>query len=345
VVCANRREGFGEFDDQVLLSLGDQAGAVLQSSQLQGELRSSYLATVRMLGEALEAKDPLLRGHAEEVSRYVAAVAERPEFPAERRELLVFGSLLHDLGKIGISERILQKPGPLTREERAVVELHPRIGYHLIQHVPALSELAPAILHHHERYDGCGYPSGLAGEQIPLEARIVCVGDAFSAMISDRPYRRAMPVAEALAELERCAGTQFDAEVVRVFTEEVRRRPPGQSSAAAPSLTDDPEVAAHRNGDEPTLGAGSFAVTDSSPSSTRIATLQEVAAKEAERASVQDGTFSVVVAQLDGLAELNMREGYAAGDESITPPSPGRCSAWRLATAPPRPGWEGGGLR
>jgi diguanylate cyclase (GGDEF)-like protein len=317
VVCANRRGGFGEFDDQVLLSLGDHAGAVLDNSRLQGELRSSYLATVRMLGEALEAKDPLLRGHAEEVSRYVAAVAGRIGLPADRRELLVFGSLLHDVGKIGISERILQKPGPLTREERAVIQLHPRIGYHLIQQVPALRELAPAILHRHERYDGGGYPSGLAAEQIPLEARLVSVGDAFSAMIAERPYRAAMTVDEAVAELERCAGTQFDPEVVRLFVEEVRRRPPGEGGAIARSLLEDPEVAARRNGDEPTLGADSFAVTDSLTLLYSHRHLQEVAAKEAERASVQDGTFSVVVAQLDGLAELNRREGYAAGDESI----------------------------
>jgi diguanylate cyclase (GGDEF)-like protein len=315
VVCANREGGFGEFDDQVLLSLGDHAGAVLDSSRLQGELRSSYLATIRMLGEALEAKDPLLRGHSDDVSRHVSAVAERIGIPSDERERLVFGSLLHDVGKIGISERILLKPGPLTREERAVCELHPRIGYHLIQHVPALKGMAPAILHHHERFDGGGYPSGLAGEQIPLEARIVCVADSFSAMTAERPYRASVSMSDACEELERCAGTQFDPEVVRLFVAEVRQG--RQAPAPTPSLLDDPEIAVRRNGDEPILGASSFAVTDNLTLLYSYRHLLEMANNEAERASVQDSTFSALVLELVDIAELNRREGYAAGDKTI----------------------------
>jgi HD-GYP domain-containing protein (c-di-GMP phosphodiesterase class II) len=129
----------------------------------------------------------------------------------------VFGSLLHDLGKIGISERILLKPAALTPEERGVIELHPRIGHRLVERVEALEPIADAILHHHERWDGGGYPDGLAGEDISLEARIICVADSFSAMTADRPYRRRMPLDEACAELERCAGTQFDPRVVDAF--------------------------------------------------------------------------------------------------------------------------------
>ncbi|MGI8597115.1 MAG: HD domain-containing phosphohydrolase [Thermoleophilaceae bacterium] len=317
VVCVNREGGFAEFDDQVLVSLGDHAGAVLDSSRLQGELRSSYLATVRMLGEALEAKDPLLRGHSDEVSRHVSAVADRIGIPADQRERLVFGSLLHDVGKIGISERILLKPGPLTREERAVCELHPRIGYHLIQHVPALKGMAPAILHHHERFDGGGYPSGLVGEQIPLEARIVCVADSFSAMTAERPYRSSVSTSDACEELERCAGTQFDPEVVRLFVEEVRmgRREP--APAPTPSLLDDPEIAVRRNGDEAVLGASSFAITDNLTLLYSYRHLLEMAGNEAERASVQDSTFSALALEMVDIAELNRREGYAAGDDSI----------------------------
>ena len=177
VVCANNPDGFDDYDDEVLVSVGDQAGAMLQNAQLQGELRASYLATVSVLADAVEVKDPLLREHSEDVFNYVTAVADRLELSQKRREELLFGSLLHDVGKIGISERILLKPADLTPEEFAVIKLHPHIGYRLVQQVPALRPIAPAILSHHERYDGGGYPSGLRGEEIPLEARIICVAE------------------------------------------------------------------------------------------------------------------------------------------------------------------------
>jgi HD-GYP domain-containing protein (c-di-GMP phosphodiesterase class II) len=149
----------------------------------------------------------------------VAAVARRLGIDARGREDLVFASLLHDVGKVGISGRILRKPGPLTPAERAAVERHPRLGASLVSHVPELAEFAPAVLHHHERWDGDGYPAQLRGEAIPLEARLIGVADAFAAMLADRPYRPARSLEEACAELERCAGTQFDPTVVPVFLE------------------------------------------------------------------------------------------------------------------------------
>ena len=317
VVCANRKGGFEEFDDQVLISLGDHAGAVLQNGRLHGELRSAYLATVRMLAEAIQAKDPFLRGHSDEVSTYVAAVAERLGLQPGRREELVFGSLLHDVGKIGISERILLKPGPLTTEERNLCELHPRIGYRLVQQVPALRPIAPAVLHHHERFDGDGYPAGLSGEQIPLEARVVSVADSFSAMTADRPYRGRMSLAEACLELERCAGTQFDPEIVRVFVEEVRKRPPTDQPSAVSSVFSDPELEARRTGDEPVLGAGAFAITDNLTLLYSHRYLHEVAGAQAERASIHGHPFSVVIVELERIGETNRARGYAAGDEDI----------------------------
>ena len=180
---------------------------MLHNERLRGELRTSYVATVTMLSDAIAAKDPFVGGHSEEVSAYVSAVAERLGIDQRRREELLFGSLLHDLGKIGISERILLKPAGLTVEERAIVELHPRIGYKLVSRIPRLETIALAVLHHHERWDGTGYPGRLKGEQIPLEARIIGVADAFSAMTADRPYSRRRPLEEACAEIERCAGT------------------------------------------------------------------------------------------------------------------------------------------
>jgi HD-GYP domain-containing protein (c-di-GMP phosphodiesterase class II) len=190
----------------LLLAVGNHAGTALHNARLQGELRASYLATVDMLVRAIEAKDPILRGHSEEVSGYIAAVADRFDLEPARRENLVFGSLLHDIGKIGIIERILLKPAPISPEERAVVELHPRIGCRLVQQVPALRPIAAAIHHHHEHFDGGGYPSGLRGEQIPLEARIICVADAFSPMVSDRIYREPLSPERACAELSAAPG-------------------------------------------------------------------------------------------------------------------------------------------
>lgn len=226
VVCANREGGFASFDDDVLLALGDQAGAVLENGRMQSQMRDSYIAVVRMLAETIKVKDPSLRNHSDEVSDFVLTVANRLRLPGEQRERLRFGSLLHDVGKIAISEQILLKPGPLSAEEEHIVQLHPRIGSRLVSEVSSLEPLSEAILHHHERFDGTGYPDGLGGEDIPLEARIISVADAFSAMTADRPYRKAMSVDEACAELDRCAGSDFDPNIVSVFVEEVHRQPP-----------------------------------------------------------------------------------------------------------------------
>ena len=316
VVCVDREDGFGDLDDEVLLALGDHAGAALHNTRLHDELRISYVSTIRVLAEAIQAKDPFLRGHSEEVSDYVAAVAQGLGLDAKLREQLAVGSLLHDLGKIGISERILHKPARLTPEEFAIIQLHPRIGYKLIEQVPSLRAVAPAILHHHERYDGAGYPGGLKGEQIPLEARIVCVADAFSAMTADRPYRARMPLDDACEELQRHAGTQFDPEIVRIFIEEVRRRPSDGDDLLATAL-DDVELQAHRAPDEPVLGAGAIALTDSLTLLYGHRYLHEAAAAEVDRARLQDAAFSVALVHVDEVERINGIDGYAAGDAHL----------------------------
>src|SRR3954452_14671414 len=319
VVCANRPGGFEALDDEVLLALGDQAGAVLENGRLHGELRDAYVQTVQLLADAVEAKDPFLRIHSDEVCSYVDAVLERLEGDRRTREDMVFASLLHDVGKIGISERILLKPGRLTAEERSVIELHPQIGYRLIEKVPALKSMTGGILHHHERWDGGGYPSGLQGEEIPLEARVICVADCFSAMTSDRPYRRGMTVADACEELERCAGTQFDPKVVRLFVEEVRKR---EAADAPPSRTlaeafDDPAIATRRRDGEALLGAGPAGMVDGLTQLYTRRKLHELAASEAERAAVQGSPFAVVCASVDGVDKRNSSDGWAAGDAAL----------------------------
>jgi len=334
VVLANRDGGFSEYDDDVLLALGDHAGAVLQNSTLQGQLHSSYVATVRVLADAIEAKDRFLRGHSEEVSGYVAAVADRMGLEPRQREQLVYSSLLHDVGKIGISERILMKPAELTPEERSIIQLHPRIGYRLIQQVPALRETELAILHHHERWDGDGYPAGLRGEEIPLEARIIAAADAFSAMTADRPYRRRMALEEACAELERCAGTQFDPVVIRLFVEEVRKRPPkGDTRDALHEALSDPEIDLRRDEDDPVLGASSVALTDNLTLLYSRRYLHEAADAEAHRAAAQNRPFSILLIELTDISQVNGTDGYASGDQAIQ----------RVASAVQRVGLRCGG--
>jgi HD-GYP domain-containing protein (c-di-GMP phosphodiesterase class II)/GGDEF domain-containing protein len=314
LMCAKDGGDFSGYDDEVLLALGDHAGAVLQTSRLRGELRSAYLSTVRSLSDAIEAKDPSVRTHSEEVARYAAAVAARLDLDPQRREELLFGSLLHDVGKIGISERILCKPGRLTDDEFNIIKLHPRIGHRIVAGIPALAGIAPAILHHHERYDGGGYPAGLEGERIPLEARIVGVADSFSAMIADRPYSPGRTTEDACPELERCAGTQFDPEVVRLFVEEVRKRPPSALPEPDPAL--DGELDVHRDGSGP-LGEPAYALVDSLTLLHSAPYLHELVSAEARRAALQDDGFGLVLVELTGLEETNRRDGFAAGDQLL----------------------------
>lgn len=320
VLCANREGGFDDLDDDVLLALGDHAGAVLENGRLHGELRTSYVATVRMLAEAIEAKDPSTRLHSEEVADYVGSVADQLDIEPRRREELLIGSLLHDVGKIGISERILLKPGPLTPEERDAIELHPGIGFRLVRQVPALEGIAPAILHHHERYDGNGYPEGLAGEEIPLEARVIGVADSFSAMTAARPYREPLSVEQACAELQRCAGSQFDPQVVQLFVEEVRKHPPGSGAGGSDRLhsaLEDPAVRLQLAPGEPVVGYGPVGAVDNLTLLYSHRHLHEVAAELAEQAVVAHIPFSVLLLELTELAEVNDREGFSAGDRSI----------------------------
>ncbi len=358
VVCANGDAL--DHEDEVLIALGDHAGAILENGRLHGELRGSYVATVKMLADAIEVKDPFLRGHSDEVSGLVRAMASRLDLEDERREQLIFGSLLHDIGKLGVSERILLKPGPLTDEEFSAIKLHPRIGYRLVAQLPLLQPVAAAILHHHERFDGTGYPSGLVGERIPLEARVIAIIDAFSAMISDRPYQAAVPVEDAVAELERCAGTHFDPRLVRIFVEEVKSGIPTDDdpSLSLAEALDDPELQALRGGDEPMVGFGSFASTDSLTLLRSHSVFRERLQAEVELARIggQGDELSLIVVRATNLRELNGELGYGAVDRLIEQLArqvertavdcggiAGRDGGGRLAIVAPRVGREAAG--
>ncbi|MEU2913235.1 HD-GYP domain-containing protein [Streptomyces massasporeus] len=185
--------------------------------------RAAHQATIRALVQAVDIKDGYTRGHSERVGQASMMIARELGMADERVEVLRFAGILHDVGKLGVPTRLLRKDGPLTPEERRVIELHPEYGHEMVRGIGFLGEARAAVLHHHERLDGSGYPYGLVGRQIPESARVVAVADAFDAMTSTRSYSRARPVSVALAELERCAGSQFDPVMVAALVEAVGR--------------------------------------------------------------------------------------------------------------------------
>ena len=178
---------------------------------------AEVLSTIYALAATLEARDKYTYGHSRRVSRYAVAVAEKLNLEPEQVALVSAAALLHDIGKVGIPDNVLNKDGKLLDEEWELLKQHPRLSATIVGHVPSLSACLAAVRHHHERWDGAGYPSGLKGEAIPVEARILCVTDAFEAMISDRPYRMALTFKQAIAELEKCSGSQFDPGIVSAF--------------------------------------------------------------------------------------------------------------------------------
>ncbi len=177
------------------------------------------MSTLASLSAAIEARDPYLRGHSARVTGYAEALARRLGWVGQKIEELRLGGALHDVGKMSVPDWILRKPGPLDDTEAAKLRRHPSEGVRLIGSIERFRPALPYVLFHHERWDGCGYPTGRAGRAIPVEARILALADAFDAMISTRPYRPALPVEYALGEVERGAGTQFDPELAELFLE------------------------------------------------------------------------------------------------------------------------------
>jgi len=189
----------------------------LNYSSVSKNIESEALNTIYALAATLEARDKYTYGHSRRVSRYAVAVAEAMQLPPEQVAVISAAALLHDIGKVGIPDNVLNKKGKLLPEEWDLFKQHPRLSATILGHVPNLSACLGAVRYHHERWDGEGYPSGLKGEAIPIEARILCVADAFEAMVSDRPYRGPLTFKQAIAELKRCAGSQFDPDIVKFF--------------------------------------------------------------------------------------------------------------------------------
>jgi putative nucleotidyltransferase with HDIG domain len=203
-----------------------------RTSELQAknrELRTAYLSTVRALSEAVDAKDPYTRGHSERVGVYASRIARELGCKREFIERIYLAGLLHDIGKIGVPDAIIGKPERLTTPEYALMKRHPEIGARILEPVKFLADIVPCVRHHHEWYDGSplGYPERLTGSDIPYPSRIILVADTVEAMTSDRPYRKALPLARVVEEIERFRGTQFDPTAADAFLRIAEREEEG----------------------------------------------------------------------------------------------------------------------
>ncbi|MCL4441479.1 MAG: HD-GYP domain-containing protein [Firmicutes bacterium] len=187
-------------------------------------IKQSYLNTVKTMVRAIEAKDPYMRGHSEHVAELTLAVAREIGMPERELRKLEYVALLHDAGKIGVSEEILNKPSTLSMKEYNEVKKHSALGAEIIDKIKFLSSKSDIVLYHHERYDGTGYPAGLTGQNIPLESRILAIADAYDAMITNRPFRRAKTSLQALEEMQQLVGTQFDPVLMETFIAVLKKR-------------------------------------------------------------------------------------------------------------------------
>ena len=216
-----RKDAFGP-DDLVFADLlAGHIGAALDRSRLFNDLEQAFTTTLAMLSDALERKDAYTAAHADEVADLSVAVARRLGLDEDEVRTVNYGGLLHDIGKIGIPSEIILKPAKLTDEEFEIIKQHTIIGADMLSRIPFFEDVVPVVRSAHERWDGRGYPDGLAGEEIPLGARIICACDAYNAMVTERPYKAAMRRGAAVAELARCRGTQFDPQVVEALLAEI----------------------------------------------------------------------------------------------------------------------------
>lgn len=215
--------------DQLLLLIESAIKSVKQMDEIKRinekledskeQLEQAYLDMVQTLRYTVEAKDSYTRGHSDRVSEYSVLIGEKLGLPAEQIKTLRIGGLFHDIGKIGIPDSILLKPAKLTDEEYSQIKNHPSIGAHILGSAAIFQDIIPIVKHHHERYDGNGYPSKLKGEEIPYLARIAAVADTFDAMTSRRSYRGPIDIEHVKEEIKRCEGTQFDPQIAEVFIE------------------------------------------------------------------------------------------------------------------------------
>lgn len=216
----NKLEGeFRQEDLEMFQMLANQVAIAIENARLVDDLRQTFYETAQALAEAIEKRDPYTGGHTKRVLTYSVAASEYLGFNPDKLDILKLSAILHDVGKIGVEDRVLRKQGRLDDEEFNQMKGHPSMGAEIMNHVAKLKEIIPGMKYHHERYDGKGYPEGIKGEDIPLIARIIAVSDTFDAMTSDRPYRNGLSDEVALSELLKFSGTQFDPDIVKAFIE------------------------------------------------------------------------------------------------------------------------------
>ena len=213
--------------DQLLLLIESGIKSIAQMNQIKKinselsdtyeKLEQAYLESIQTLRYTVEAKDTYTRGHSDRVSEYSVLIGKYLGLPEADLDTLKIGGLFHDIGKIGVPDAILQKNGKLDDDEYSQIKQHPNIGVHILSHAKIFQNILPIVEHHHERYDGNGYPGRLAGNDIPYLARIAAVADSFDAMTSKRAYRDSLPIDFVISEFERCRGSQFDPEIDDVF--------------------------------------------------------------------------------------------------------------------------------
>jgi len=231
VLNINNKESKQKFDEKdlrLINILADQSARTIENAELYKHMQETYLGTIQTLARAIDAKDPYTRGHSDRVTRYAVKIAKEMNLSESAVRNIEYSALIHDIGKIGIQEAILTKKGKLTETEYEIVKMHPLIGESIITPVKFLNGIAPLILYHHERFNGKGYLEGLRGESIPLGARIISVADAFDAMTSNRPYRKALTKEEARKELEKESGERFDPQVIKAFLRVLEREEMGK---------------------------------------------------------------------------------------------------------------------
>ena len=218
---------YREQDLQLLGVFASHTASALQNSHLYSRLRTMNQDVIRSFAQAVEVKDCYTRGHSERVAEYACRLARALGLGTREIELLNIAGMLHDIGKIGIPDHILNKPGALTEDEYEIMKRHSVMGREILGQVEAMKDVTELIYHHHERLDGLGYPDGLAGDEIPFLARIICLADSYEAMTSNRAYRQALPMEKVLYALERGAGTQWDRELTVAWMSIVEREKPG----------------------------------------------------------------------------------------------------------------------
>lgn len=208
---------FTSIERKLLAGVAVHMAIFLENHRLFTESEQLMMGLLHALIAAVDAKDTYTRGHSVRVALFAKRLAEEAGHDDSFCERIYLSGLLHDVGKIGVEDAVLRKPGKLTNDEFDQIKRHPEIGHRILQKVPRISDILPGVLHHHEKYDGRGYPGRLAGEEIPLLGRLLCIADSFDAMTSSRTYRSAMPIEAALAEIDRCKGSQFDPDLADFF--------------------------------------------------------------------------------------------------------------------------------